>query len=102
MKIKYVFISLVISAALSTYAFAAEGHEHKGSMAGSEMEKPSPAIEVGNEVCPISGEKVGAMGSVVQYEYKGKIYNFCCDGCVETFKKDPEQYLKVVEETMED
>ncbi|HDQ25721.1 MAG TPA: YHS domain-containing protein [bacterium] len=28
------------------------------------------------------------------WEYKGKTYYFCCAGCPEAFKKDPEKYIK--------
>lgn len=58
------------------------------------------AVDVGNKICPISGQAVGEMGALVKYEYKGKIYNFCCAGCVATFKEDPEKYVKIVEEQM--
>ncbi|MCM8786412.1 MAG: YHS domain-containing protein [Candidatus Omnitrophica bacterium] len=27
-------------------------------------------------------------------EYKGKLYFFCCPGCKEKFKSNPEKYLK--------
>jgi cytochrome c oxidase subunit 2 len=57
-------------------------------------------VNVGNKICPISGEKVGIMGPAVPLEYKGKVYNLCCAGCVATFKYDPEKHVKVVEEEM--
>ena len=57
-------------------------------------------VEVGNEFCLISGEKVGQMGPVVKEEYKGKIYNFCCNMCLKDFHKDPEKYIKALEEKM--
>lgn len=57
-------------------------------------------VNVGNKICPISGEAVGKMGPAVQHEYKGKIYNLCCAGCVASFKGDPEKYVKIVEEQM--
>lgn len=53
--------------------------------------------EVGNSICPVSGEKVGQMGEVVKHEYNGKIYNLCCNACVKDFKKDPEKYSKLAE-----
>jgi len=37
----------------------------------------------------------------VIYEHEGKIYNFCCAGCIEEFKKDPEKYIKKVEEELQ-
>jgi len=56
------------------------------------------AEEVGNKICPVSGEKVGEMGEVVKYEYKGKIYNLCCKMCIKDFKKDPEKFSQKAEE----
>ena len=58
------------------------------------------AIQVGNKTCPVSGGPVtGSMGDKpVQYEYKGKIYNLCCPGCLEEFKKDPEKYSKIADD----
>lgn len=60
-------------------------------------EKSVEKKEVGNKICPISGEEVGGMGEVVQYEYKGKIYNLCCPMCEKDFKKDPEAAIKRLE-----
>jgi YHS domain-containing protein len=48
---------------------------------------------VGNEYCPVSGEKIDEKTKVT-YEYKGKVYNFCCQDCVEEFKKNPEEYIE--------
>lgn len=36
----------------------------------------------------LAGEKVTQGMEQVTYEYKGKIYNFCCAGCIDEFKKD--------------
>lgn len=52
------------------------------------------AEDVGNKICPVSGEKVGVMGPVEQYEHNGKTYNFCCPGCIPEFKKNPEKYIQ--------
>lgn len=58
-------------------------------------------VIVGNKTCPVSGEKIEE-GSVVTYEYKGKVYSFCCEGCVEEFKKDPERYIEKMEKQQDD
>ena len=55
------------------------------------------AQDAGNKICPVTGEKIPE-NSNITYEYKGKIYHFCCVGCPEEFKKDPEKYIKKVEE----
>ena len=109
---KQFLIAVFIYAFIGTGSlFAEEGHDHsdhKGSMMEDhemmehehegDMDK-SKAVEVGNKVCPVSGEKVGGdMGEVVKYEYKGKIYNLCCTMCAKDFKKDPEKYSKIAEE----
>jgi YHS domain-containing protein len=51
------------------------------------------AEEVGNTICPVSGEKIDEKMKAT-YEYEGKIYNFCCTSCVDEFKKDPQKYIK--------
>jgi len=52
---------------------------------------------VDNKVCPVTGDKI-SVDTNVTYEYEGKIYNFCCAGCIEEFKKDPVKYIKKIEE----
>ena len=55
-------------------------------------------MEVGNKICPVSDEKVGGMGDIVQIEYNGKIYNLCCPMCKKDFNKDPEKYSKIADD----
>ncbi len=57
------------------------------------------AENVGNEICPVSGAKIN-QETKATYEYKGKIYNFCCPMCIEEFKKDPDKYIQKVEEEL--
>ena len=49
------------------------------------------------KICPVLGGKIDEKDKVT-YEYKGKIYNLCCIGCIEVFKSNPEKYVKIVEE----
>ncbi|MFH1678037.1 MAG: YHS domain-containing protein [Candidatus Omnitrophota bacterium] len=58
------------------------------------------AENVGNKICPVSGEKIDEKTKAT-YEHKGKIYNFCCPMCLDEFKKDPEKYIKKVEEELQ-
>lgn len=95
--------------------YANEGHHIVGSDpvtvvgadggAQPQGEKMGPkAVEIGNKVCPVSGNKIpvagekGDMGEAVRYEYNGKIYNLCCKMCVKDFKRNPEKYSKIAEE----
>ena len=45
-----------------------------------------------NKKCPVSGEDVDPKGKTVVY--KGQTIGFCCEDCVEPFKKNPEKYAK--------
>lgn len=64
----------------------------------AQVDKP---VNVGNKICPVSGERVGQSGmEAATYEYKGKIYNFCCEMCIDSFKSNPEKYIKKVEEEL--
>ncbi|HKU72016.1 MAG TPA: YHS domain-containing protein, partial [Burkholderiales bacterium] len=42
---------------------------------------------------PVCGMKVDPATATDKLDYHGKIYYFCCDGCLELFRKDPERYL---------
>lgn len=51
-------------------------------------------VDVGNAICPISGDEAAPD---VSYVHEGKRYHFCCAGCIKKFKKDPAQYLAQLE-----
>jgi YHS domain-containing protein len=44
--------------------------------------------------CPVSGKVITKSEAKATYEYQGKTYYFCCEGCKEKFVKDPEKYLQ--------
>jgi YHS domain-containing protein len=41
--------------------------------------------------CPVTGETINKNSYT---DYNGKRIYFCCNACPETFKKNPEHYLK--------
>lgn len=61
---------------------------------------PLAAVEVGNKICPVSGEKIGSRGPAYKVEHMGKIYNLCCSMCEKDFKSDPVKYISKVEEEL--
>ena len=75
------------------------GHElaHEAEAAAPAAKE---AVNAGNKICPVGGEKIEE-ATKATYEYEGKIYNFCCAMCVDEFKKDPQKYIKKVEEEMQ-
>jgi YHS domain-containing protein len=44
--------------------------------------------------CPIQGGKIDKN---IFTDYQGKRIYFCCSGCIDDFKKDPDKYLKKME-----
>ncbi len=86
MKKLAVFTLVLLLVAGVTYA-AEQAHT---------TEQVKKAEVIGNEICPVSGEKIDEKMKQT-YEYKGKIYSFCCPMCVEMFKKDPEKYIEKME-----
>lgn len=117
MKSKFIMTMMTLLLIAGGSVFANEGHDHdadedpammgEGSRMGSAGmtdhkmdEEGVKAVEVGNKICPVSGNPVddGKMGEVVKYEYNGKIYNLCCKMCVKDFQKDPEKYSKIAQD----
>ena len=110
MKLKLIILGLTILLSYSGYAFAHEGMDHDEHMESMMKHQDEPAttspqaVEVGNKICPVSGDKIpapgqkGEMGEAVKYQYNGKIYNLCCKMCIKDFKKNPEKYSKIAED----
>ena len=79
--IKILSIALAITLLMTGYSFA----------------ESDEAQTLPQEVCPVM--KFGDIGCSVTKndiytDYKGKRIFFCSKGCRETFKKDPEKYMK--------
>ena len=51
-------------------------------------------LESRQEKCPVMGGKINKN---FYTDYKGRRVYFCCGGCIESFKMDPEKYLKKLE-----
>lgn len=45
-------------------------------------------------VCPVTKTKINPAKAYSKTVYKGRTYYFCCAGCPEEFKKNPEKYTK--------
>jgi len=63
------------------------GHDH------AMLEETGQAEDLG--ICPVMGGKATEEHS---YEYDGKTYYFCCPGCIDSFKADPEKYISRIKE----
>ena len=67
-----------------------EGHEH----AHQHGEEHAHEHAEETAVDPVCGMKVKKSEAKATYEYKGKTYYFCMEGCKEKFVKNPEKYMK--------
>jgi hypothetical protein len=47
--------------------------------------------------CLVSGDNLGGMGETIDCLYQGKLVRFCCKGCIKSFNKNPDKYLKELE-----
>ncbi len=85
----------VVNSGFTVYAVEAQ------TATGEENNQPSEsaAVNIGNKICPVSGDSINEETKAT-YEYKGKIYNFCCPACIDEFKKNPEKYIQKVEEEL--
>ena len=59
---------------------------------------PTPTAKnslVSQKTCPVMGNPIDKN---IFVDYNGKRVYFCCAGCIATFNKDPEKYLKILAE----
>ena len=67
---------------------ASEGNRDNASPA---PRRPGPSTKVFKD--PVCGMTVDPAKAAASIEHEGALYHFCCKGCAEKFKVDPERYL---------
>lgn len=99
-RIKAISIAMIVIFGMNGMSFAMScdmgGVDHSGQASSQDAEKGPNTVNVGNKVCPVSGDKVDGNTT---YKYKGRVYNFCCSMCITEFKKNPEKYIAKVEQS---
>ncbi|HEU6448379.1 MAG TPA: hypothetical protein VFV23_08085 [Verrucomicrobiae bacterium] len=69
---------------------------HAGDTNSAAANKPKPDLL---KTCPVSGEKLGGdMGKPYVFVYKGQEVKLCCPMCKADFDKDPQKYLKKIQD----
>jgi YHS domain-containing protein len=100
-KIFIILSAIIFVSVITEFSFAMMCHGKDNQHSGPEaVAQATPKVDMKNKICPVSGEKIDEKLKAV-YEYEGKIYNFCCQMCIDEFKKDPEKYIKKVEEELQ-
>jgi len=72
------------------------GTKESHSEAKMDVTDETAVVQIWNKVCPVKGEEIDADAPTV--EYNGKLIGFCCPGCDSKFQKDPEKYMKNLNE----
>jgi len=74
------------------------------AMAAQAAETPDKPKRTGDvytlDTCPVTGEKLGAMGDPVVKVYDGREVRFCCPGCIAKFEASQEQYIARIDAAM--
>ena len=87
-----------------------KGHDHGGAEAtpskgtdasagtttAAELKSVQPSSAYPLKTCVVSGDSLTEMGGPIAFDYGGTEIQFCCQGCIKTFKKDPEAYMAKV------
>jgi len=55
------------------------------------------AAAIAQKLCPVTGDPIDPK---IYVDYQGRRVYFCCEMCPPMFKKDPEKYLKKLDEQM--
>jgi len=99
MKVLIICLTVVVSIFLcSALVFAQTCHTEtsKGSDTAQQVCSKTKSIVkcLGNKVvCPVMGTVFKADKKTTFHKYDGKIYYFCCPGCVDKFKANPKKYM---------
>lgn len=86
-------------------AHSEPGTEAHDGMDMKKMGEPGSVLNKGKtwtgpytlNTCPVSGQKLGAMGDPVVKMYNGREVRFCCGGCIEKFESDQAGYWKKID-----
>ena len=71
-----------------------------GSVPPRRTETASASHGKVQQMCPVTGEPLGSMGDPIPVTVQGRTIQVCCNGCVAAVKKNPEKYLKIIDQEL--
>lgn len=71
-----------------------------GSVPPRRTQTAATSHGTGQRNCPVTGEPLGSMGDPVSVTVQGRTIEVCCQGCVAAVQKNPEKYLKIVDDEL--
>jgi YHS domain-containing protein len=103
-------LTLTALVSLSLTGCAGGGHDHHddrshqhastaatSGAASAAVATPEQVAAYPLATCVVSGEKLDEHGKPVNYMYNGRLVRFCCNDCIDEFKKDPAKYLQKID-----
>lgn len=89
----------VLAVCVSAVAMAADAPAKKKPRPATRPSTAAALVPYPLKTCIVSGEEFGGdMGDPVVIEYQGREIKFCCSSCVKKFNKDPEKYVKAMDD----
>ncbi len=95
-------LAFVAAATVLTPAQAHEGHKKDKERS---KDSAQAAADYPVDYCVVSGDKLedGDMGAPINHTYKqegkpDRLVRLCCKDCVREFNKDPEKFLKMIDD----
>ena len=87
-------LTLALAFAAASLIAAADSPPAQGKSKAEDAPAPYPLT-----TCIVSDEPLGGMGDAVTYTHKqpgkpDRVVRFCCEGCIEDFRANPEKFLK--------
>ncbi len=92
-------LRLVLASGLIAAAAGGEAQETSATAAASRASTSSLQASY-PDLCVVSDEKLGSMGAAHTVQHNGRTVKFCCKACVAEFDKDPEKYLRKLDEAV--
>ena len=97
MKKIIMMTGLIMAAFMPVWAHAEDTKVPAAAPAAAEA--VSAPVEVGNKICPVSGDAIKADPTMeaVKIEHNGKMYGLCCPMCIKDFKNNPDKYAAIAD-----
>ena len=76
--------------------FEANPDEYLKKLDVAIIEKQGPTYPL--DYCVVLGTKFDEKTKPVNYIYKNRLVRFCCKDCIAQFEKDPQKYLKIIDD----
>ena len=97
MKTRILYAGVVAAAVVWGVLAAGCKPESQPAPTGKAPPVPVAKAEIAQKLCPVTDDPINPD---IFVDYNGRRIYFCCGACPAEFKKDPEKYVKKVDEEL--